>query len=337
MTGNRVTQNRVTRNRARIARWSCGGLGPARRAEILGHIDDAEAAGVGLSRTETLSICAMGARARTIAELPSLVAALPLALLAFVAYGYVYSEHFAPWDLMEEIPSTDPKIAALRSAAELAWVVVLPLGLYAGWRAARRVRRHAYRLAGAYVAAVLVMVGQARLFIERTEWFAQPLEPSHVDAVSPYSASMLAIAVGLPAMFIILDALFPAPAQTAPTRVDDHRSDPADPASGPDLTALLALATPGLFVVIAALWVLPFTALTWLSDSFSRRQKMTATIVAVAPLLLVLAYVVATGDPDGDGLSVIGLLLAATALQLATWLWLAGTVLRLHRTPPDRG
>ncbi|MEE9417108.1 MAG: hypothetical protein V3V01_17645, partial [Acidimicrobiales bacterium] len=112
-----------------------------RAEEIKTHIGDATQAGAPLEPIDAASVARLAAATITKRQLPLFVAGLPIAMLCILAYGSIYESHFMPWDLMEETPSTNPAAATARMAINNAWLVVLPVGLVSGWRAALCVRQ----------------------------------------------------------------------------------------------------------------------------------------------------------------------------------------------------
>jgi len=285
-------------------------------------MSEAEAAGVPVSGSDVASVFAMvlrtGAR-RLRRQVPMILAGVPILVLCFVAYASVYAAHFAPWDMMEEVPSQDPTVAVLRSAVELAWLLLLPLGLFSGWRTARRVRDGSYLLPAIYLVSLLVLITQADIFKERNAWFGRSLRDSYVDDVSPYSVFMMAVVVALPLVFVVVELVTPRSAKSPAPRPTIGESDH-------DVLALLAVVSPLLMFMFPLIWIAPFLFLTWSASAFKWTLKAAASVATVAPIAIVLAISQVTRDP-GFPLAWVWVMIP---VQLGVWVWMAVAALR-HR------
>jgi len=286
-------------------------------------MSEAEAAGVPVSGSDVASVFAMvlrtGAR-RLRRQLPMILAGVPILVLCFGAYASVYAAHFAPWDMMEEVPSQNPTIAVLRSAVELAWLLLLPLGLFSGWRTARRVRDGSYLLPAIYLVSLLVLITQAGTFKERNAWFGRSLRDSYVDDVSPYSVFMMAVVIALPLVFVVVELVTPKSATSLAPRQTIGESEH-------DVLALLAVVSPFLMLMFPLIWIAPFLFFTWSARSFNQILKAVASLAAVAPIAIALASSQVTRGPWFP----LAWLWVMIALQLGVWVWMAITALRYRQ------
>jgi len=284
-----------------LLRW----VDPVRGEELRTHIDDATSQGEPLRAADTVSVLGMVARTqvrRAMGQLPLVLAGLPVALLCIAAYAWTYSTHFVPWDLMEEVPSTDPTAAAIRRATELALFVLVPLALLSGWRVAGAIRRGHPMLPAMFGLGLLVLISQAELFIERTAWFASEgrLRARHVDDVSPYSVGLLSISLLLPALYLTLDWV---------SRRNDSRSTTSKRTARAtetrrphvDSVAVAAVVAPLLVVFSSIAAVVLFLLLVWLAESFQLRHKLAATIALAAPVGAALLVGLDNIDDPGIG------------------------------------
>lgn len=353
-----------------VARRLCRGFDERRRAEMLGHLHDADAAGATIGASEAGSILfavIAWQLTRLGRQVPTMLAGLPVLALCLACYGSVYESHFYPWDMMEDVPSTTTWVAALRRAVDLAWIVILPLGLYSGWRVAVRLKQGSLGLPGLYVASLFYLITQADLFIERTTWFAEPLQTRHVNEVSGYSIGLIVAVLALPIAFSVIDLLTsrgavrsrsepsiapvePGPASAvgpveprrvgpaagrseqhpSPTSEDQPSSDRSGPGVGTEngqTIALVAVVSPGLMFITGLLWVVPFLLCTWLTPVFGRGQKIGASLLAVAVPVAGLAQVLVAGADDIR----TDLLFVVIAAQLVMWTWMTVTALRAWR------
>ena len=297
------------------------------------HIDDAAEAGEPFGPGDVASVFVLAARHqfdRGFRQVPLVLAGLPILLLCLMAYGLVYESHFAPWDLMEETPSTDPTARWIRSATGLAWIALLPLGAFSGWRVARSVRQGRLVLPAIYVVGLVALISQADLFIERTSWFANgSLSASQVDDVSPYSVSLIALALLMPLAYLLFDSV----ARSHQTRKgSDAAADSSESANaaerGYDLIGIGAIIAPVMMVTIPMIPLVLFLLLTWMAPSFQLRHKVAAVAVLAAPIATALIV----GGVDDPGPALFGFLGAF----LVVWGWIATVALRSPAitTPP---
>jgi len=305
----------------RLLRW----VDPDRGDELRMHIEDAAAADEPLGPGDTASILGLAARTqirRTLEQVPALIAGLPIVALCLVAYGSIYESHFAPWDLMEEIPSTDLTAASLRRAVELGWIAFLPAAALSGWRTVTSVAQRRFVLPAIYVTALIVLITQADIFIEHTAWFADgDLDAGDVDQVSSYSLGLISVAFLMPVIYLLADVL---------TRAwHGRRSTDHQPAAPPmtrdrfDPIAVGALLAPCLFALSPMMAFVLFVVLVWVTPSFRLLHKMVATAVLV-PLV---ATALAVDRTDDLSPALLGALLAFVVV----WAWLATVAFRAHR------
>lgn len=304
----------------RLSERVLGMIEPDRAEEMRSFIADATNAGHPLTMLDAASVLSMAARfqaRRVMGDLPLIVAAVPVMLLLFLTYATVYSTHFLPWDVMEEVPSTSGSMSVLRWVANHLALALLPLGLWAGWRAVRAVRSARPLLPGLYLAGVLLMMVQSNLFEERHEWSFRPLRASDVDSVSPYAVGWLVAVVSLPVAFLALDALS--------RRRLDYSIAAREPVSI-DMIGVVAIAAPLFITMMPPAALVLFLSCMWIAPSFLLRHKLAGTVGVGAPVLAALFLV----EPEGIDDPGIGSLLFALVF-LGVWGWLTIRVLASSR------
>ena len=322
-----------TRHTLHSPRWTAWSRGLVhwvdadREAELLMHIDDAIQAGEPLGPGDLASIVVLALRSqgrRVVKQIPLAVAGLPVMLLYVVALGMVYETHFAAWDLMEEVPSTDSTAAFIRRATDLLWIVALPLGVLSGWRVATSVQQRRFLLPMIFVGGLIALAANA---VEHATWPGDGTSALDVNLVSPYSVGLMACATFLPLAYVLIDAV--------ERRIRRSASDPPDPASEridnlghrPDLLALGAALSPCLMVIISpVMWLPVFLGFVWLAPSFRLRQKAAATAVSTLGASGILVLGLPLSVPDSVTMS------AAVAFLLV-WGWLSTTFVRGGTAP----
>jgi len=315
-----------------------GWVDRARSEELQSHIDDATSAGAPLGPADAASVLGMALRSqakRALAQLPLVLAGLPVFVLCFMAYGSIYELHFPQWGFMEETASAG-SVATLRQVVGLGWLVLLPLGLFSGWRVARSIGQGRWVLPGLYVLGLLVLISQASLFIERTAWFRDgQIQPRRVDEVSPYSVGLLAISFILPVGYIAFDSLVRRHSFGSATsqRSTQHTTSPIQP-EGPrrDYVGVAAILSP-LLMWSGSPAAVVFLLLTWVAPSFKLKHRIAATLAVVAPLATAAVIVWLLGSSiDDPGLGFFG----CVVFFVGVWAWLATVVLGSGALPTSQ-
>lgn len=298
----------------RLLRW----VDPKRRAELLMHIEDATAAGDPLGPGDAASVLGMATQSqlsRLLGEIRFVMIGLPVALLCAMVYGAIYESHFAPWDLMEETRSSDPTVALIRQLVDLAWIVVIPLGLLTGWLVVKSVSSRRYLLPAIYLLSLLVLFSQSDIFIERTNWIGDGLQANDVDEVSAYSLGLLSMVFVLPLTFVAIDLLS---RRWKRSSTADGQPDRSGTEQAVDPLALGAVLAPFLVVIVPLIPLALFLVLVLAAPSFRFRHKIAAAATIVAPA----AAIALTWETDGIDDPGLGALLFLVAF-VAVWIWLA--------------
>lgn len=279
--------------RAMIAR-SLRLLPPGRRnglaADILATIDESADAGEPPRLGDLTSVLALVARSwleRLAALLPEAVLGLPFAVLLFLPVVAVYDSHFAPWDGLAEVPATG-RVAWFRLALDRSFPVIAILSFIVGARLVRRLRSGSWPLPAFAACVSLVLMSQADLFVEHAGWYSASGTSSLtakragelINAVSPWSAAMLAAAFAVPLGVATSDLLLNAAG---------HRAAPLPPARTPRRSDLKVLGI-GL-AALGGLSILPLApvgaGLLVLSRRRSRWSSAAGLALVLMPILLV--------------------------------------------------
>ncbi len=251
-------------------------------SELFGFFDQTEIAGRQLGGSDAASIATLVARRRARSALqwaPTILAGAPIAAVCVDAVIGVYGAHFTPWRSLDHTDSTSATAAFITETAEYFILPIIALALLAGFRAVQLIRQGSYALPAALIIASGWSATQSGLFIERTGWFAQDLNATHLQTISPYSVGLLSIALVIPVAFLAADAAIG-------TR--QHREPLA-----PLPRAILAPAGIATMALTAA--VMPVVspvglAMVLVSDRWSKRSRFVLAVAVVAPLALLLIF-----------------------------------------------
>ncbi len=250
--------------------------------ELFGFFDEAEAAGRTLGRGDAASIATLVIRRRFRSAMqwtPTMLAGAPIAALSVAAVVAVYGVHFEPWRTLDHTDSTSVTAAFITGTAQYFVVPIVALALLAGFRAVQLIRRGSYLLPTALVLGSGWSATQAGIFKERTSWFAQDLNATHLQTLSAYSVTLLAVAVAVPVAFLAVDA-------ATSTRMRDEPLTPLPRA---------ALAPLGIATMALTAAVMPFVspvglAMVLISDRWSKRSRIAIAVSVLAPLALLLIF-----------------------------------------------
>ena len=296
---------------------------------MLGHLSDGADAGSPPSALDAASVVVLVGRSWlrwAVGQIPLAMAGLPVLALCLAAYASIYENQFEPWDMMAEVPSRPDPVAALRRAVDLGWLILVPIGLVSGWRVARRLRRGSFLGPGLYLGALLTLVTQADLFVERNRWFGHDLRASDVDSVTPQAVVLMGLAFAVPLAFVAIDT-------AAEARRGLRSPTPAvlggRAGHGVDGLAVAAVASPLLVLLGAHLWPALFLLLTWLAPTFSRPVRIAATAGLALPWLG-LGLAVVTGAVDDPP---VLLVVPWAATLVGLWAWMFSLALGWHRSP----
>ncbi|MDY7102252.1 MAG: hypothetical protein S0880_13790 [Actinomycetota bacterium] len=184
----------------RLARAVVGGLPAGERdtgREILGLLDDADENGRPPGPLDVGSVLWLVVRVRSRRAVLAVLAGVPVAVPIVFAYVLV-SASFGAWDVMEEVPSTEPAVIAVRSA--LGWTAwtILPLAAWAGAAAIR-----CFEDRRPVLPVLLLGTSMAiALLASRTSQTAGSLRPGDVDHVPALAVALLVASHAVPLLFL---------------------------------------------------------------------------------------------------------------------------------------
>lgn len=266
----------------RLVRWLPRSDRDRLESELFGFFDLSEEAGRPLGGGDVASIATLVVRRRAQSAsqwAPTILTGAPIAAMCVVAVLAVYSTHFEPWRSLDHTDATSATAAFITGTAQYFVLPVVALALVSGFRAVQLIRQGACVLPAALIIASGWSATQSGLFIERTGWFAQDLNASHLQTISPYSVALLSIALVIPVAFLAADAAI---------RTRQHH-EPLTPLP----RAILAPAGVATMALTAA--VMPFVspvglAMVLVSDRWSRRTRIVIAVAVIAPLALLLIF-----------------------------------------------
>jgi hypothetical protein len=251
-------------------------------SELFGFFDQTEVAGRPLGGRYAASIATLVARRRARSAMqwaPTILTGAPIAAMCVAAVLAVYGAHLEPWRSLDHTDSTSTTAAFITETAPYLVLPIVALALFAGFRAVQRIRQGSYVLPAALVIASGWSTSQSGLFIERTGWFAQDLNASHLQTISPYSVALLSIALVIPLAFLAADAALKTP----------HQHEPLAPLPRAVL-APVGVATMALTAAVMPLVSPVGLAMVLASDRWSRRTRIALAVAVVAPLALLLIF-----------------------------------------------
>ena len=302
----------------------------SRAQELRSHLAEAETSGHPITTADVGSIALLAARsagARAARDLPWWLAGFPVAFLLFVPPVLSYETHFFAWDMIE-VPPADASARFWKRAVDVLLITSFLFGLVAGRRCIEHLRNGRVALPGLLLLSTFVAGSQVDLFVERTPWWRDGgLQESHINEVPMYSVALITMFTALPALFVLIDVFL--------SRRDGAKRLAAGTVNSTtiDGRAVVALVLPFLHLAVGPLWLLPFLLLVWLAPVFSRRLKVTATLIVVVPVASLIIWGLAntstSNDPLDDGIAIV---LGVFVSFLAVWLRMAFVALQPLRT-----